>query len=76
MLRAIEDACSLGVRRVDLGGGEHDYKLRLADGNDPIAWCGLMPRTRGYPAVRAQMLPSELSWLGRRTAKRLLRRRS
>ena len=74
MLRAVEDACSLGVSRIDLGGGEHHYKLRLADGNDPIAWCGLMPRTRRYPAVRAQMLPSELSWVGRRFAKRLLRR--
>jgi hypothetical protein len=74
MLRAIEDACSLGVSRIDLGGGEHHYKLRLADGDDPIAWCGLMPRTRRYPAVRAQMLPAELSWGARRIAKRLLRR--
>ena len=74
MLRAIEDACSLGVKRVDLGGGEHDYKLRFADGDDPIAWCGLMPRTRRYPVVQAQMLPAELSWLARRVAKKVLRR--
>ena len=74
MLRAIEDACTLGVERVDLGGGEHGYKLRFADGNDPIVWCGLMPRTRRYPVVRAQMLPSELSWRARRFAKKLLDR--
>ena len=29
MLRAVEDACSLGVSRIDLGGGEHHYKLHL-----------------------------------------------
>jgi len=74
LLRMFEDACADGTKRLDLGGGDHDYKLRFADGNDPIAWCGLMPRTRRYPVVQAQMLPSELSWFARRTAKRLLRR--
>jgi CelD/BcsL family acetyltransferase involved in cellulose biosynthesis len=71
ILAAIEDACRRGEIRVDLGGGAYPYKLRFADSDDPIAWGGVMPRTAQYPLVRGRFLPREVSWLARRTLRRL-----
>ncbi|HSJ72734.1 MAG TPA: GNAT family N-acetyltransferase, partial [Miltoncostaeaceae bacterium] len=36
--RAIEDCFALGDRRLDFGEGEQQYKLRLTDARDPVAW--------------------------------------
>ena len=85
ILVAIDDAFGRGERRVDLGPGGQHYKLRLADGDDPIAWRSLFPRDARYPLTRVQALP-EQAWstarvLGRRLpperrtrVKRVLRR--
>lgn len=43
ILFAIEEAFGHGDRRVDLGAGVQPYKLRFADGSDPIAWSVLVP---------------------------------
>lgn len=57
ILYAIEDAFARGERRIDLGGGEQPYKLRFADGNDPVAWSILMPFGRRLPLTRARTAP-------------------
>jgi CelD/BcsL family acetyltransferase involved in cellulose biosynthesis len=71
LLAAIEDAFERGERRLDLGGGAHDYKLRLADGDDPLAWITLFPRGARYPLTRLQMLPTHARWSARAVARRL-----
>jgi CelD/BcsL family acetyltransferase involved in cellulose biosynthesis len=71
ILAAIEDAFSRGESRVDLGAGADAYKLRFANGDDPILWTGLVPRTGRYPLIRWLLLPSQADWLARRTARRL-----
>jgi CelD/BcsL family acetyltransferase involved in cellulose biosynthesis len=38
ILAEIEEAFERGERRVDLGLGEQHYKLRFADGSDPVVW--------------------------------------
>jgi CelD/BcsL family acetyltransferase involved in cellulose biosynthesis len=38
ILDAIEDAFARGEQRMDLGPGAQPYKLRFADGTDPVAW--------------------------------------
>ena len=73
-LQAIEDACSHGVSRLDLGGGRDDYKLRFADGDDPLVVVWPIPQATAAVAPLARAAPpAELSWLARRVAKRLLR---
>jgi CelD/BcsL family acetyltransferase involved in cellulose biosynthesis len=69
ILAAIEDAIARGERRLDLGAGTHDYKLRFADGEDPIAWRGLIVRNRRWPRTRAELAPRVLRF----RAKRLVR---
>ena len=69
ILAAIEDAIARGERRLDLGAGTHDYKLRFADGEDPLAWGGLIVRNRRWPRTRAELAPRVLRF----RAKRLVR---
>jgi CelD/BcsL family acetyltransferase involved in cellulose biosynthesis len=38
ILHAVEDGFARGDARIDLAPGEQHYKLRFADGNDPVAW--------------------------------------
>ncbi len=45
LVGAIHDAMGRGECRVDFGEGAHQYKLRLADGDAPVAWVSLYPRT-------------------------------
>jgi CelD/BcsL family acetyltransferase involved in cellulose biosynthesis len=79
---AIEDACELGTRRLDLQGGVQPYKLRFADADDPIAWVTLRPLKARTPLTRAQTLRADLRWHARNALsdgqrvrlKRLLRR--
>lgn len=70
----VEDAFRRGERRVDLGGGPQDYKLRLADDDDPLAWTGLVPRGARYPLSRAELLGPQLYASARGAARRLLPR--
>jgi CelD/BcsL family acetyltransferase involved in cellulose biosynthesis len=69
ILAAIEDGIGRGERRLDLGAGTHDYKMRFADGEDPLAWGGLIVRNRRWPRTRAELAPRVLRF----RAKRLVR---
>jgi CelD/BcsL family acetyltransferase involved in cellulose biosynthesis len=55
--RVVESAYELGARRVHLGSGEQENKLRLANGNDPVAWTLLLPPSRRLPYAYARLLP-------------------
>jgi CelD/BcsL family acetyltransferase involved in cellulose biosynthesis len=68
---AIEEGIACGDRRLDLGGGPAHYKLRFADGDDPVCWRVLFPRDRRYPLTRAQMAPKHIREGVRRRASRL-----
>jgi CelD/BcsL family acetyltransferase involved in cellulose biosynthesis len=57
ILDAIEDAFARGDRRMDLGPGAQPYKLRFADGTDPVAWWVLIPPGRRMPLALARTLP-------------------
>jgi CelD/BcsL family acetyltransferase involved in cellulose biosynthesis len=57
ILDAIEDAFARGERRMDLGPGAQPYKLRFADGTDPVAWWVLIPPGRRMPLALARNLP-------------------
>jgi CelD/BcsL family acetyltransferase involved in cellulose biosynthesis len=68
---AVEDAFERGERRFDLGGGAQPYKLRLADGDHPIAWRTLFPRGARYPLTRLQVAPRHARERARAAAQRL-----
>jgi CelD/BcsL family acetyltransferase involved in cellulose biosynthesis len=57
ILDAIEDSFARGDRRMDLGPGAQPYKLRFADGTDPVAWWVLIPPGRRMPLALARTLP-------------------
>jgi CelD/BcsL family acetyltransferase involved in cellulose biosynthesis len=71
LLAAIEDAFNRADRRVDFGGGDHHYKRRLADRDEPVAFVTLMPRSGRYALTRAQMAPGQAVAAARGAAKRL-----
>ncbi len=71
-LAALEDAFARGERRADLGPGEQLAKLRLADGNDPLAWTILMLPGRRLPLTYARSTPMLVSRRARETAKRII----
>jgi CelD/BcsL family acetyltransferase involved in cellulose biosynthesis len=71
MLLALSDAAARGVREADLGGGAHDYKWRMSDGNRPLAWRTLFPRGRRYPLIRLRLAPKHLRFGARALARRL-----
>jgi CelD/BcsL family acetyltransferase involved in cellulose biosynthesis len=52
ILAAVEEACDAGDDLFDLGAGEQAYKQRFADGDEPLAWSGLI-------------LPGPRAWLAR-----------
>ena len=70
LVYAIEHACAMGDRRVDLGGGAIPYKHRLADTDEPIVSALVLPGGRDRPLREAQLVPRRLNRLGRRTARR------
>lgn len=78
LLFAIGDAMERGDRRIDLGPGAQDYKLRLADREDVVDTVTLVPRGPAYPLSRLRLAPYQARWaLSRRLppeAKRRLRR--
>lgn len=57
ILYAIEDAFARGDRCMDLGPGQQEYKLRLSDGDSPIAWTVLIPPGARLPLTLARTLP-------------------
>jgi CelD/BcsL family acetyltransferase involved in cellulose biosynthesis len=71
LLAVIEDAFERGEDRVDLGLGEQRYKLRFADGNDPVAWTILIPAGMRLPVTLLRTAPMR----GRATLKNMLKRR-
>jgi CelD/BcsL family acetyltransferase involved in cellulose biosynthesis len=59
ILNVIEDALDTGVRRVDLGGGSADWKLRFADDQGTLAWLRLVPQGRRHALARARLAPGQ-----------------
>jgi CelD/BcsL family acetyltransferase involved in cellulose biosynthesis len=72
ILGMIEDAFARGYRQLDLGLGEQPYKLRFADGNDPVAWSMLMIPGRRMALTRARTAPTLARNAARDSAKRML----
>jgi CelD/BcsL family acetyltransferase involved in cellulose biosynthesis len=72
ILYAIEDAFARAETRIDLGGGEQPYKLRFADGNDPISWNILIVPGLRLPLTRLRTLPMFLGHALRDHLKRKL----
>jgi CelD/BcsL family acetyltransferase involved in cellulose biosynthesis len=60
LVEAIEDAMGRSDRSLDLGGGSEEYKRRLADGEDLLETCLVVPRGPGYRFTRAQLAPRRL----------------
>jgi CelD/BcsL family acetyltransferase involved in cellulose biosynthesis len=71
MLLALRTLSERGLRLVDLGGGAHEYKQRLADVNRPIAWKTVFPRGPRYPLIRVRLAPKHASQAARKLARRL-----
>ena len=57
-LRLVERAAAWGCRRLRLGRGEHESKLCLANGNDPVACSIFMPPSARLPNAYAHALPA------------------
>lgn len=78
LLFALGDAMERGERRMDLGAGAQDYKLRLADDEDVVDTATLVPRGPAYPLSRLRLARHQARWgVSRRLtpdAKRRLRR--
>ncbi|MGE0135657.1 MAG: GNAT family N-acetyltransferase [Dehalococcoidia bacterium] len=65
IVRAVEHAFACGDRRMDMGGGPSRYKLRMADGADPIRSTMLVVGGRHRLRRRLQLLPDDLVYLAR-----------
>lgn len=70
LLGAVEDAFERGDQTLDLGLGEQQYKLRFADGNDPVAWSVLMVPSRRLPLTWARTTPMLVQNAARDAVKR------
>jgi CelD/BcsL family acetyltransferase involved in cellulose biosynthesis len=70
MLSALSTAPAQ-VRQVDLGGGAHDYKRRMADGTAPLVWCTLFPVTRRFVPIRLMLAPKHARFQARTWFRRL-----
>lgn len=71
MLLALRHLGEQGVQIGDLGGGGHEYKRRMADGNRPIVWRTLFPRGLRYPLLRSRLAPKHVAHGLRELARRL-----
>ncbi len=76
ILYAVEDSFARREERIDLGPGGQPYKLRFADGNDPIAWTILMVPGRRLPLTAARLTPMLTHAAARSLAKRSLSARN
>ena len=70
-LAAIQFACERCDHVYDFGGGMGDYKLRFANGVEPIVWVTQFPRGLRYPVTRAQLFPKHARTHLRTLARRL-----
>jgi hypothetical protein len=57
VLRVIADAYAKDVRRVGLGNGGLANKVRLANGDDPVAWTTIVPPSPMAPLAYGRLLP-------------------
>jgi CelD/BcsL family acetyltransferase involved in cellulose biosynthesis len=73
LLMAVEDAIARGDRHVDFGHGTLDYKRRFADGDQPLGWFTIFPRSGRYPLARARTLRRHTTWRVRAWAQRRLK---
>jgi CelD/BcsL family acetyltransferase involved in cellulose biosynthesis len=71
-LYALQDAWRRGDRRLDLAPGMQPHKLRLANGNDPVAWSILMIPTPRLPLTYGRTVPMLTRMAAREQAKRVL----
>lgn len=71
ILAALERAAERGTRVADLGGGGDEYKGKLADTNQPIAWQTLFPRGFRYPLIRLRWAPKHARHAVRKAARGL-----
>jgi CelD/BcsL family acetyltransferase involved in cellulose biosynthesis len=71
ILLALRTLAARGARTADLGGGEHEYKQRLADGNRPLVWRTLFPLGSRYPLIRARLVPKHVVFVLRGLVNRL-----
>ncbi len=71
IIAGIEDCFERGERRLDLGGGANEYKQRLSDHDEPLAWGGLVPRNHRYLRNRAALAPLQLRDVARTAFRRL-----
>jgi CelD/BcsL family acetyltransferase involved in cellulose biosynthesis len=71
MLLALRVLAERGVRTVDLGGGAHDYKQRLADRDTTLVWRTIFPRGVRYPLIRLRLAPKHVRIALRELARRL-----
>jgi CelD/BcsL family acetyltransferase involved in cellulose biosynthesis len=77
LVAALRDAWQRGDQVVDFGQGLHPYKLRLADGQDELAWVSLIPgglsgfrtRIRLAPGRGARALAARMPAQARRRAR-------
>jgi len=72
ILHAVEDGFARGDERIDLAPGEQHYKLRFADGNDPVAWNLIMLPGRRLALTYVRSTPMLTSRRLRRAGKRAL----
>lgn len=70
ILYAVEDAFAREDERIDLAPGGQQYKLRFADGNDPVAWTILMTPGWRLPLTAARLTPMLAREAARGVAKR------
>jgi len=71
ILAALEDGIARGEQSLDLGAGMHPYKLRFADGDDPLAWGGLVVRNRRWARTRAELAPRVLRYRAKQAVEAL-----
>lgn len=71
ILLALRTLAAAGARTADLGGGAHEYKQRLANGNHPLVWRTLFPLGGRYPLMRARLVPKHVTVALRRQVNRL-----
>lgn len=70
ILAEVEAGIADAARVLSLGGGAQGYKLRFADGSEPLEWGHLLvPRPRAA-AIGARMLPASSFMVARRLAQR------
>ena len=74
ILAAIESAFERGDYCVSLGAGTQPYKMRFADGVEPVTWGHLIVPNARAPVTIAQLAPRALTTVAKRLALRGLTR--